>query len=326
MMMKQLCTLCFTLCLLLLSVSGALAEKARAIETDADSAYHAVHLLLHLNTTECHATGNYIKNRTQPNGSVVAGHLEQADSFSLLAIENGWAKIEVIASDKTSPDSWAGMTGWVNADYVDCECSEADYYDGTDGYDSILDWFYLAISEKFDDQVIADAGFEPWEFPDDLNTSGFVYWDINTDGIDELFILRDRNAEIGSIIAGYTLVNGHPVRMFSSWARNRYYLRSDGSLYNTGSNGAAYAVHYIFDLIDSKLEVREGVLSGDCIEDKGENLSWFLVDERADFSYTDHELISQEEAQRRIESYKQSVVWKFSDFTSFAEYKSLLIH
>ena len=158
MMMKQLCTLCFTLCLLLLSVSGALAEKARAIETDADSAYHAVHLLLHLNTTECHATGNYIKTRTQPNGSVVAGHLEQADSFSLLAIENGWAKIEVIASDKTSPDSWAGMTGWVNADYVDCECSEADYYDGTDGYDSILDWFYLAISEKFDDQVIALFG------------------------------------------------------------------------------------------------------------------------------------------------------------------------
>ena len=86
------------------------------------------------------------------------------------------------------------------------------------------------------------------------------------------------------------------------------------------SNGAAYTVHYIYDLIGSNLEVREGVLSGDCTENNGENLSWFLVDERADFSYTDHRLISAEEAKHRIELYQQSVVHQFDGFISFAEY------
>lgn len=320
-MVKQLLVLCLTLCLLLLPASGALAAKARSIVTDADSDFHAAHLLLHLNTTQCHATGNYIKTRSKPGGSTVVGHLEQADSLLLLAIEDNWAKIEVTASAQTSPDSFVGMTGWINADYLDCDCSTADYYNSSDGYSAILDWFYHAIVEKWDDQIIVDAGFEPWEFPNDLNTSGFVYQDINSDGIDELFILRN-NAAIEPIIAGYTLVDGHPVRLFSSWARNRYYLCLDGSLYNTGSNGASYAVHYIFDLRDSQLEVREGVLSGDCIEDNGEKLSWFLVDERADFSYTDHTLISSEEAQRRIERYQQSVVQQLCNFTSFAKYSS----
>lgn len=318
-MLKQFCVLCLSL--LFLPASGALAAKARSIETDADSAFHATHLSLHLNTTECHATGNYIKARTQPNSNKVVGHLEQADSFLLLAIKDNWAKIEVTVSDKASPNSWVGMTGWINTDYIDCDCSTSAYHQGiAGGYDSILRFFYRAISEKWDDQKIADADFEPWEFPNDLNTSGFVYRDINADGTDELFILRNNNAEIDAVIAGYTLVSGYPVQLFSSWTRNRYYLRSDGSLYNTGSNGAAYTVHYIYDLIGSNLEVREGVLSGDCTENNGENLSWFLVDERADFSYTDHRLISAEEAKHRIELYQQSVVHQFDGFISFAEY------
>ena len=51
-MVKQLLVLCLTLCLLLLPASGALAAKARSIVTDADSDFHAAHLLLHLNTTQ----------------------------------------------------------------------------------------------------------------------------------------------------------------------------------------------------------------------------------------------------------------------------------
>lgn len=127
-MVKQLLVLCLTLCLLLLPASGALAAKARSIVTDADSDFHAAHLLLHLNTTQCHATGNYIKTRSKPGGSTVVGHLEQADSLLLLAIEDNWAKIEVTASAQTSPDSFVGMTGWINTDYLDCDCSEAEYW------------------------------------------------------------------------------------------------------------------------------------------------------------------------------------------------------
>lgn len=115
---------------LILSGESALAAKARSISSDTDSAYHAQHLMMHLQETNCRATGNYIKTRNKANGSKVVGHLEQADEFILLDVKNGWAQIEVIDSDKTSPDSWDGMAGWVNSDYVDCTCSNNDYYNG----------------------------------------------------------------------------------------------------------------------------------------------------------------------------------------------------
>ena len=61
------------------------------------------------------------------NGKKVVGHLEQADQFQLLDIQKGWVKIKVTYSDKTSPDSHKGMTGWLNADYVDCYCDAGEY-------------------------------------------------------------------------------------------------------------------------------------------------------------------------------------------------------
>ena len=114
--------------LLLISCESAFAAKARSISSDADSAYHADHLQRHLGETDCHATGNYIKTRSKANGNKVIGHLEQADEFILLDVKNNWAQIEVVYSDKTSPDSWEGMTGWVNSDYIDCDCSSNTYY------------------------------------------------------------------------------------------------------------------------------------------------------------------------------------------------------
>ena len=109
---------------LLLNGNSAYAAKARSIASDADSQYHAKHLKNHLGETTCYATGNYIKARNKANGSKVIGHLEQADEFILLNVQNGWAQIEVKSSAKTSPDSWNGMIGWVDSDYIDCNCKQ----------------------------------------------------------------------------------------------------------------------------------------------------------------------------------------------------------
>ena len=191
-----------------------------------------------------------------------------------------------------------------------------------DGYTPVLDFFYRAICEKWDDDVIAAADFEPYEFPDNLNDSGFVYWDINADGIDELFVLRSQGAEISPVIAGYTLADGHPVRLFSSWARNRHYLCADASIYNEGSNGASYSVHYVYDLADAQLIVREGVLSGDYEEEGETKYGWFLVDDRADFSYAEHKLISDEEAAQKIAQYQKNILNSFDNFIPFSHYKN----
>lgn len=125
--LQRICSLILSL-LLLLSCESAFADKARSISSDADSSYHAEHLKKHLGETTCYATGNYIKARNKANGKKVIGHLEQADEFILLDVKNGWAQIEVTNSDKTSPDSWEGMTGWIDSDYVDCNCNSDSYF------------------------------------------------------------------------------------------------------------------------------------------------------------------------------------------------------
>lgn len=113
--------------MLLFPPISAHAVKARSITTDDDSAYHVQHLQMHIDSTECHATGNYIKIRNKENGSQIIGHLEQADEFVLLNVKDHWAQIQITYSDKTSPDSQTGMTGWVNSDYIDCKCDETAY-------------------------------------------------------------------------------------------------------------------------------------------------------------------------------------------------------
>lgn len=319
---------------LLLSCESVLAAKARSISSDTDSAYHSEHLKKHLRETDCHATGNYIKTRSKVNGSKVVGHLEQADEFILLDVKNGWAQIEITASDKTSPDSWIGMTGWVNSDYVDCSCSYAEYVclshtntssDSWNGYDSILRFFYDAIIDNDGFQTDPSLHFvEPYYFPDSLNEYGFILKDLNMDGTHELIVLhRDYfldNGEPAFISYIYTLEDGFPVLILESWTRSRKYICTDGSVYNVGSNGASYEVNYILDLVDSEFVVREGVLSGD-YEANGElEIGWFLVDESADFSYAEHEMVSEKEAYRRIHQYQNSIDRHIGPFISFKEY------
>ena len=319
---------------LIISGESALAAKARSISSDTDSAYHAQHLMMHLQETNCRATGNYIKTRNKANGSKVVGHLEQADEFILLDISDGWAQIKVTASDKTSPDSWAGMIGWVNSDYVDCTCSSAEYAqhhntnstsDSWYGYDSVLRFFYNAIVEKWEFEDILEYGFiEPYYFPYSLSNDGFILLDLNSDGVKELIILDQgyycTDGEPVFLSYIYTLKNGSPIRILESWTRSRKYICTDGSVYNTGSNGASYEVNYILDLVGSEFVVREGILSGD-YEVNGElKTGWFLVDESADFTYAEHEMISEEEAYRRIKQYQESIDRQIGPFISFGEY------
>lgn len=333
--MKRLCLLILT-AILLMVCESAFAAKARSISSDSDSAYHAEHLIKHLDETECQATGNYIKTRSKANGSKVVGHLEQADEFILLDVKNGWAQIEVVYSDKTSPDSWEGMTGWVNSDYIDCVCSTNKYYaysehspqGNWDGHSKTLLYFYNAIIEEWDYQKIVDSGFcEPYYFPNSLEDYGFVLRDLNSDGIKELIILhKDYFTSNGDIFitAIYTLKNGISTRILESWTRNRHYILHDGSVFNEGSNGASYAVQYILDLIDSEFIVREGVLSGDYYENGETKYGWFLVDEEADFSYMDHKRISDEKAHQRISEYKKLIDYQLGDFISFKQFENTL--
>lgn len=221
------------LCLL----SGtAMADKARDIASDADSQYHAAHLENHLDTTDVYCTGNYVKVRNKINGKKVVGHLEQADQFQLLDIQKGWVKIKVTYSDKTSPDSHKGMTGWLNADYVDCYCDAGEYAgegeangfvyadENCRNYDEVIELYIRAKKERWDsDKIISEFGFEPYCFISSLEKDGYILKDLDQDGSDELIILSRGSLESSRyqnedmLYAVYTMKNGKPIRVLDSW-------------------------------------------------------------------------------------------------------------
>ena len=187
-------------------------------------------------------------------------------------------------------------------------------------YAPVLDFFYQAISEDWDGQRLINAGLEPYGFPNDLSKSGYFYWDINSDGIEELFVYGDSEQDGMNLLAGYTLIDNQPVRLFAGFTRSCFYLCNDGSIYGEGSNGAAYSVNYIYELKNNSLTVREGVLSGDYESDGKMMHGWFLADESADFSYEEHVLISKEDALSRISGYQSSVMTCFDNTVTFAQY------
>ena len=59
----------------------------------------------------------------------------------------------------------------------------------------------------------------------------------------------------------YTLVDGQPVQLAFSQARNRYYLRADGSLLNEGSNGAGNTIYVVNRIYGSSLVPVESVMT-----------------------------------------------------------------
>ena len=306
---------------LCLAGGTAAADKARNIASDADSQYHAAHLENHLDTTDVYCTGNYVKVRNKINGKKVVGHLEQADQFQLLDIQKGWVKIKVTYSDKTSPDSHKGMTGWLNADYVDCYCDAGEYAgegeangfvyadENCRNYDEVIELYIRAIKERWDSDKISEFGFEPYCFISSLEKDGYI-----------LKSSRYQNEDM--LYAVYTLQNNKPVRVLESWTRSRNYLCADGGIYNEGSDGASYSTWCIRDIKNGRIVVREGVQTADKMDANGEYLEGGVYLRMTEsHKLYDGEEISEEQADADLERYQKMLITDDRNFVSFAEYE-----
>lgn len=325
---------------LCLAGGTAAADKARDIASDADSQYHAAHLENHLDTTDVYCTGNYVKVRNKINGKKVVGHLEQADQFQLLDIQKGWVKIKVTYSDKTSPDSHKGMTGWLNADYVDCYCDAGEYAgegeangfvyadENCRNYDEVIELYIRAIKERWNSDKISEFGFEPYCFISSLEKDGYILKDLDQDGSDELIILSRGSLESSRyqnedmLYAVYTMKNGKPIRVLDSWTRSRNYLCADGGIYNEGSDGASYSTWCIRDIKNGRIVVREGVQTADKMDANGEYLEGTVYLRMTEsHKLYDGEEISEEQADADLERYQNMLLNDDSDFVPFAEYE-----
>lgn len=115
---------------ILFTFYGSFADQARFLKDDGNKTYHSEHLLLHVGSQNCKVSGNYIKVRNNVGSNDVLGHLEQSDIFTLDYMNGSWVHITVVVSAKTSSDSYIGLSGWVDGNYVECPCSYNEYYYG----------------------------------------------------------------------------------------------------------------------------------------------------------------------------------------------------
>lgn len=106
-----------------------------------------------------------------------------------------------------------------------------------------------------------------------LENIGYTFQDIDGNGVDELIIGEVCDTHYQYIISIFTLENKTAVPILEGWARNRYYILSNGLIYNSGSGGAAYSSYETFHLNDNKLETVEHVVSSD--EELQKSTGWF---------------------------------------------------
>ena len=95
----------------------------------------------------------------------------------------------------------------------------------------------------------------------DTNKLGYCLLDVDSDGIDELFIgtTEDEGYE-GMFFDMYTLTDGKAELVATSGERDRYYLCEDNTIANEGSSSAFLSVNYYYEYKSGKLNQQDGIV------------------------------------------------------------------
>lgn len=131
---------------------------------------------------------------------------------------------------------------------------------GEDLYKDILQKHITAINEKWDSTKLENENmsfmYNVLRQNNSTNKIGYTYYDVNTDGIDELLIgeIADGNWK-GIIYDIYTMVDRKPVHVVSGGSRNRYFVCDDGFICNEYSGGANESGMNVYVLVENSTEL-----------------------------------------------------------------------
>lgn len=128
--------------------------------------------------------------------------------------------------------------------------------DYSKNYVSVLDEYHVLIANAerldfIDDRVgVIETAKALGE--DALSGIGYLFKDINADGVDELLIGQSSADGYvkNDLFAVYTLIDGAPVFVTEGRSRNSYSLMENGELFNMGSNGASYSIFGTYALTE----------------------------------------------------------------------------
>ena len=92
---------------------------------------------------------------------------------------------------------------------------------------------------------------------------GYALKDLDKNGVPELIIAGMGTEDFSDrmVYDLYTLVNGVPVNLATSYARMRYYMRTDNTLMYEGSGGASYTYITLERVNGSTMEETEMVFT-----------------------------------------------------------------
>ena len=150
----------------------------------------------------------------------------------------------------------------------------ADYT--TNIVESDNDFTYVGVAETRIGQNVDEA----------LASVGYTLYDVDGNGVEELIIVDTGEDGIpwnNRILIMASLLNVKPVEVAGGWARNRFYLLNDNTIYYEGSGGAAYTTFATYRMAEDgvSLEVIDYYFS-DYRDDSSEeywlvegNWGWF---------------------------------------------------
>jgi len=133
---------------------------------------------------------------------------------------------------------------------------------GNDLYKDILQKHITAINEKWDSiklekedmsymyNVLAKTNKKL------LNKIGYIYYDVNGDGIEELLIGEITEGKLKGIIYDiYTMADRKPKHVISGGSRDRYFVCDDTFICNEYSSGAGENGWIVYNLVENSTEL-----------------------------------------------------------------------
>lgn len=151
-------------------------------------------------------------------------------------------------SDNITDTDEVGSDLKIPAPYQDIldKVHEVIVSDGTDYTDEVDYEFFSPIG-------ILEAKMERGT-DEALSAIGYTMYDVDGNGIDELIIADTGEGVLDNrILLMYTLHDDEPVLLIDGWARNRYYILNDNTIYNEGSGGAAYTIFATYRMAEDGL-------------------------------------------------------------------------